>query len=588
MAFYQCETSADGGCRYTFVSPRVREILGVTADELLADATVRYRHVHPDDVDGTRQAVRDRLQRAADGRPDGAVIESGRYIVDGRTLWVRIASHAAPARPDGVTVWTGYYEDITARKLEELALHHATAEQEAIFASATVGICFTRLGFIQRANTQLEAIFGAAPGALIGLPTPQLYREYADRERFAREAFEALARGETYRREMLLRRLDGESFWAHLSGRAVDTADLTRGIVWMVEDVTERNHTQQALQQAKEQAEDAVRAKADFLANMRHEIRTPMNAALGMCHVLEHSQLTPQQQTHVRTLRQTCIQLLRMLEDILAFSHTGSGHVTLELAEFGLDQLLESAVEAVRQQAEARQLHLVLERAADLPTSLVGDAAHIAQLLRVFTENAVKFTEHGDVRIAASVVERSAHDVLLCLSVSDTGIGLTSAQCARLFQHFTQADASITRKYGGAGLGLALARNLAHLMGGEVGVQSQMGVGSRFWATLRLGLGTQAAREPQAAPFTMPSARPAPPVPAADAHAAASALQELHALLEQDDALAGELLTRHGALLRRVVPAEYAQLASSVTRFDYDSALAVLDSLPALPPAPNF
>lgn len=623
VALYQIEVSATGHRRYLFVSRRVREILGVTPDDLMAVASARYRHAHPDDMEMARQAVRDRIQGVMEGRPFGA-IESSRYIVDGRTLWVRSAAHAAPVRPDGMIVLTGYYEDITARKLQELALRHANDEQEAIFKSATVGICFTREGKVQRGNAQLDAIFGAAAGGLIGLPVPQLYRQHARRARFARDAAAALARGDTYQRELQLTRMNGESFWAHMSGRAVAPGDRARGVVWMVEDVTERHHTQQALVHAKEQAEDAVRAKADFLSNMRHEIRTPMNAVMGMCHFLEQGPLTPEQQLQVRTLRQSSMQLLRVIENVLAFSRIESGRMVLQTSEFALDGLLQRTVDAARAKAEAKALRLVLERGDGVPASLVGDAERVGQLLLALVDNAVKFTERGEVRIAASVEDRGEQDVMLRLTVSDTGIGLTPAQSARLFQRFEQADGSSTRKYGGTGLGLALARELARLMGGEIGVQSRLGEGSSFWVTLRLGLGRQIAHAPDAGPNAGPDAGPngapsaepnaepnagpdgapsagpdaapgslanTPPdmaaapaqrsqaMSAAEAEAVNLALRELRDLLVQDDAYAGEVLARHSALLRQTVPAAHAQLATAIANFDYDNALRVLDRL---------
>jgi two-component system sensor histidine kinase/response regulator len=453
-----------------------------------------------------------------------------------------------------------------------------------------VGICFMQDGHVRRGNSQLDEIFGASPGGLNGLPGPQLCHDMDEGKRVAVESTEALLRGETYQLEIRLQRMNGQPFWAHLSGRAIDTADPSRGVVWMVEDITERHQTQAALVRAKEQAEDALRVKADFLANMRHEIRTPMNSLLGMCHFMEQSPLTREQQQHMQTLRQSCTQLLRVIEEILAFSRIESGRMVLETAEFGLDQVIASTVASVQHNAQVKALQIVVEMASDMPPRLLGDGGRLSQLLRILLDNAVKFTERGEVRITASVLERHEHDLVLRLAVSDTGIGLTPDQSARLFEQFTQGDASITRKYGGTGLGLALARQLAQLMGGEIGVHSEAGVGSRFWVTLRLGLGCLPAPAPPA-PAPPPAvdldAQPAPATAPDDAQAVVEALTSLRQLLLQDDAHASAVLARHDALLRRVVPVEHAQLAACVARFDFDQALAVLGSLAQLPQPPG-
>ncbi|HVR48839.1 MAG TPA: ATP-binding protein [Pseudorhodoferax sp.] len=585
VALYELETFPDGSRRCTYASPRVREILGVEAAELLVDPEGRYRHCHPEDVERLRAAARERFQRGRAGLPYKAE-ETGRYLVDGRLRWVRLTARAAPPRADGVQAWMGYFEDVTARQEEELALRQAIAEQQAILKSATVGICFTRDGVIVRGNAQLDRIFGAAPGALVGLRAAALYEDPSHGLDFAAQSRERMLRGETVQREELLRRVDGSGcFWAHLSGRALHDDAVATGIVWMLEDITERRRAAHELLQAKERAEHAVQAKADFLATMRHEVRTPMNALRGMCHLLESSPLDAEQREHLRTLRKASDQLLRMVEDMLDFSRAGAGQLALAAVEFDLDPVLERLADAARARAQAKGLAVVLELASDLPTRLVGDPDRIAQLLQVYIDNALKFTAHGEIAIAATVAERGADRVLLRLAVRDTGIGVEPDLAVRLFRQFEQVDMSATRRHGGTGLGLALARQLAQRMGGDTGVQSTPGAGSTFWATLWL---TPAAQQPPrrakaAGPTT---ARTVAALGAEEAQSAARLRQRLRALLAQDDAQAGPLLARERSLLERAWPQQHRALAAHVEGFDFEAALQLLDSLPAPQAAP--
>lgn len=582
VALYELETFPDGSRRCTFASPRVREILGVEATELAVDPEGRYRHCHPEDVERLRAAARERFRRGRAGL-DYQAEETGRYLIDGRLRWVRLTARAAPPRADGVQAWMGYFEDVTAHQEEELALRQAIAEQQAILKSATVGICFTRDGVIVRGNAQLDRIFGAAPGALVGLRAATLYEDPSCAQDFAAQSRERMLRGETVQREELLRRVDGSgSFWAHLSGRALHDDAVATGIVWMLEDITERRRAAHELLQAKERAEHAVQAKADFLATMRHEFRTPMNALRGMCHLLEASALDAAQREHLRTLRKASDQLLRMVEDMLDFSRAGAGTLALASVEFDLDPLLERLAEAVRARAQGKGLAVTLDLAADLPTRLVGDPDRIAQLLQVYSDNALKFTPRGEIAISAAVAARDAEQVVLRLAVRDTGIGVEPALASRLFRQFEQVDMSATRRHGGTGLGLALARQLAQHMGGDTGVQSTPGAGSTFWATLRLALAPE--QPPRRASAAGPAATVAQvALGAEEARAAARVRTQLRDLLAQDDAQAGPLLARERALLERAWPQQHRALAAHVESFDFDAALQLLDSLPALP-----
>ena len=454
--------------RHMMVNPAFCRLTGFAADEVVG-RTASELGLWQDSRD------RDRLREAMLGV--GRIDEMPATIQTRAGGLASVQVSAARFAMDGRDYMVVNARDVT--ESERTRLEHA-----AILERASIGIALTRDRAFVQANPRWEAIFGWSTGTLAGQPGATVWIDAADYAEIGRAAGPLLATGEPFEIEREMRRQDGSRFWCRILGQAVDPMRPSHGgTIWIADDVTERRRLDAALAAARDAAEAASRAKSAFLANTSHEIRTPLNGLLGLARLaLRDSIDGPARQRLVEQIFESARGLEGILSDILDFSKIEAGKFTLDETVFDLRELLAAVDTSYRSLAQARGLSFALAIDEALPMRVTGDPVRVRQILGNFITNAVKFTARGGVRVEAGAGASGG----VRLAVVDTGTGIDAAHRGHLFQPFSQGDASTTRRFGGTGLGLSICRQLAQLMGGDVGVDSEPGRGSTFWADLPL------------------------------------------------------------------------------------------------------
>ena len=383
---------------------------------------------------------------------------------------------------------------------------------------------------IAAVNRAFTSMFGYEAGEVIGRDPSFLYADQADFANIGTQRFEQAREGHSAIFEVRYRRKDGSTFWAESTGVRVDATDGTPvGVVGLHLDITARREAEEQLRRSQaglevlvqqrtaeladansrlatraELADQASQSKSAFLANMSHEIRTPMNAIIGLTHLLLRDTRDAQQRDRLEKIDGAAKHLLHIINDILDLSKIEAGKMVLAESDFSLDEVLTSAFQMVSGMANDKGLELILD-ADHLPSYLHGDATRLSQALINLLANAVKFTDSGWVRLHGLLLEEDARGFRVRFEVQDTGPGIDAARQAELFAPFQQVDSSASRRHGGTGLGLALTRHIASLMGGESGVQSEPGRGSTFWFTAHLGRAAEASD--RAAPIPLAGLR---------------------------------------------------------------------------------
>ena len=495
----------DGDGRITFVNPVACNLLGYGEEELLGKLMhAQVHYAYPDGSEFPRL-----------GCPMYLTSQDGvSRTVDNEVLWrkdgtsVPVEYSTTPMLSNGKVIGSVIScRDITERKVAEDKLRLANFMNDQALDLTKAGYWHIPL------NTGDEYYNSSERAATIfGDPPRPDWRYHLMNEWFANvEAGDKAAAevtGANYAAALegpvpkydatyaYKRPIDGRVVWIHAMGDVIrDAEGKPTDMYGVTVDVTESKLAGDAIREAKELAEAASQAKADFLANMSHEIRTPMNAIIGFSGLAMKTDLDRKQKDYVRKIQQSGTHLLGIINDILDFSKIEAGKLAVEQTEFELEKMLENVSNLIAEKATNKGLELVFNIEKGTPNYLVGDPLRIGQIMVNYSNNAVKFTETGEIVIGIRVSEETDENVLMRFSVRDTGIGLTEEQIGKLFQSFQQADTSTSRKFGGTGLGLAISKKLAVLMGGDVGVESDYGKGSTFWFTARLGKGIARAKK---------------------------------------------------------------------------------------------
>ncbi len=438
----------------------------------------------------------------------------------GPAAWVHVRS-----KPmwfdDRVIGYVGSLQDVTEERRSQEALSAAARRLQAIFDATAEGIIVAdAAGAIESMNPAALRIFGYEADELFGRPITTILPEIR-----ADGLFEDLARLTTVARasESSGRRRDRTTVPIDLAVSSMELggvptfiatvgdislrqeaeaersgylAELETAKAAIERSAAELARSMEEIAESREKAEGATRAKSDFLATMSHEIRTPMNGVIGMIGLLLETPLNAEQREYATTVKSSAESLLTIINDILDFSKIEAGRLTFEPLPFDLRTAVEETVDLMAARAAEKGLRLAARFAPGTPRHLIGDVGRVRQILLNYTGNSIKFTGEGHVLIEVSCDQLTPTHAHLRLAITDTGIGVPPEQQDRLFRKFSQADASTTRKYGGTGLGLAICKQLAELMGGEVGLSSTIGQGSTFWATIQLELDPAASAQP--------------------------------------------------------------------------------------------
>ncbi len=471
--------------RFLRANEKFCAISGFTCEEILQMDMAQL--THPDD----RAADRETFQRFLQSPESSYEIEKRYSRKDGQVAWIQVSAgmiqeEEVPPRRIAAVV-----RDITLQKMAEAALREReekfrSAESRLTMALEGAGIGTWELDLVRGTvwRTLLhDQIFGYR--SLLPKWDYAIFLEHVlpeERESVNRRLREACAEKKPWSVECRIRRADGEIRWIWVKGQIhFDPQGQPLRIYGLVADVSERKVMEESLQATRQQAEEASRAKSEFLANLSHEIRTPMTVFLAALEFLQQQELPSGHQELLGMAERSALRLRALIEDILDFSRIEARRVELHAEAFSLRECVQNAAELLSASAREKNLSLAVATAEELPAQVIGDADRLSQVLINLIGNAIKFTEQGEVKVA---IRAAAAGILF--AISDTGPGIPEEKQALLFESFTQGDRSTTRRHGGTGLGLAISKGLVELMGGNLQVQSRPGAGATFFFVLPL------------------------------------------------------------------------------------------------------
>ncbi|MDQ6975166.1 MAG: response regulator [Mariprofundaceae bacterium] len=373
--------------------------------------------------------------------------------------------------------------DVIKERKRELVFQRAALDEHAIVTTIDAA------GFIIEVNDQYCEVSGYSSDELIG-KNHHPFLSDAHPASFYENIWRIISRGKVWRGEVNSKAKDGHYYWVATSiVPFIDAHGKPFKYIGVHTDITTRKEAEETMRKARELAEESTRAKSDFLSMMSHEIRTPMNAIIGMTHLALQTQLTPKQQDYLNKTEISARSLLLLINDILDFSKIEAGKLEMESIPFDLEKVLDDLLTIIDFKAQEKGLEIYFSIAPDVPLALMGDPLRLGQILLNLASNAIKFTERGEITVKISLESiMESQQPLLRFEVQDTGIGMSKEQQALLFQSFNQVDASITRKYGGTGLGLTISKRLVAMMNGDIHVESTPNIGSSFIFTARFCL----------------------------------------------------------------------------------------------------
>ncbi|NUN64168.1 response regulator [Pseudanabaena biceps] len=480
--------------KFSFISPQINNLLGIThsfwQDNFL-HGWVDY--VHPEDRQGFQKQIQHTIATGEECNCEYRMLTA-----EGKVVWVRDNVRVGLAIDNQTPILLGSLFNISDRKVIELALRESEARLEEAQRISKIGhwewhILRDEISW----SSELFRIFDLDPA--FGTPNYDAYLQLMtlDSQKRLDEAVQlTISQGKSYHMELELARSDSAkpSRYIEAIGHAEynQNEEISR-LYGTAQDISDRKNMEAKLAEARI-AEEANQAKSRFLAVMSHEIRTPMNAVIGMTEILQTTSLTPQQQDYVATIKNSGEILLSIINNVLDLSKIESGAMQIDASPFALSQCIEEVLDLMAAKVFGKHLELFALINCHLPQQIIGDYGRLRQVLVNLVSNAIKFTECGEIVISVNArsLPKFSTDVdsvswyELLFEVRDTGVGISAEAISRLFQNFSQADISISRQYGGTGLGLAICKQLCELMGGDIAVQSEVGIGSTFSFSIRV------------------------------------------------------------------------------------------------------